>query len=143
MSPTHTRRRGRLYRYYVSQSILKGAEDAATGVLRRVSASEIEAAVIGQVRTLLSQPEIVVGAWLAAREELPGLTEDQARDALCQLDPLWEQLFPAEKARIVRLLVERVEIGPVGADIRLRIEGLTSLVRDLGDRGLDRSKVPA
>jgi hypothetical protein len=27
LSPTHTRRRGRLYRYYVSQSILKGTED--------------------------------------------------------------------------------------------------------------------
>ena len=31
----------------------------------------------------------------------------------------------------MRLLVERVEIGPEGADIRLRVEGLTSLVRDL------------
>ncbi len=37
----------------------------------------------------------------------------------------------AEQARIVRLLVERVEIGPGGADIRLRVEELASLVRDL------------
>ena len=54
------------------------------------------------------------------------------RDALCELDPLWDELFPAEQARIIRLLVRRVEIGPGGADIRLRIEGLASLVRDLG-----------
>jgi hypothetical protein len=47
------------------------------------------------------------------------------------LDPLWEQLFPAEQARIVRSLVERVVVGPVGADIRLRLDGLASLVRDL------------
>ena len=46
-------------------------------------------------------------------------------------DPLWDELFPAEQARIVRLLVERVEVGPAGADIRLRVAGLTSLVRDL------------
>jgi hypothetical protein len=32
----------------------------------------------------------------------------------------------------VRLLVERVEVGPAGADIRLRVAGLASLVRDLG-----------
>ena len=32
----------------------------------------------------------------------------------------------------MRLLVERVEVGPAGADIRLRVEGLASLVRDLG-----------
>ena len=54
------------------------------------------------------------------------------RDALNDLDPLWGELFPAEQARIVRLLVERVVVGPAGADIRLRVEGLASLVQDLG-----------
>ncbi len=48
-----------------------------------------------------------------------------------RLEPLWDELFPAEQARIVRLLVERVEVGPDGADIRLRVEGLASLMRDL------------
>jgi hypothetical protein len=28
--------------------------------------------------------------------------------------------------------VERVVVGPAGADMRLRVEGLASLVRDLG-----------
>jgi hypothetical protein len=46
------------------------------------------------------------------------------REALERLDPLWDELFPAEQARIVRLLVERVEVGPAGADIRLRVAGL-------------------
>jgi hypothetical protein len=31
----------------------------------------------------------------------------------------------------VRTLVERVDISATGADIRLRVAGLTSLVRDL------------
>jgi hypothetical protein len=44
---------------------------------------------------------------------------------------LWDELFPAEQARTIRLLVERVEIGPAGADIRLRLDGLASLVADL------------
>ena len=35
----------------------------------------------------------------------------------------------------MRALVERVEVGPAGADIRLRVEGLASLVRDLGAFG--------
>src|SRR5207253_4311017 len=105
-----------------------GAEE---GCVRRVSAAEIEAAVVDQVRALLRQPEIIVGTWAAARAELPDLTEEELRGALGNLDPLWDELFPAEQARIVRLLVERVEIGPEGADIRLRVEGLASLVRDL------------
>ena len=131
LSPTHTRRRGRLYCYYIAQRVLK-ADAADSGIVRRVSAAEIEAVVVDQVRALLRQPEIVVGTWLAARAEEPGLTEAETRDALERLDPLWDELFPAEQARIVRLLVERVDIGPGGADIRLRVHGLSSLVRDLG-----------
>ena len=46
-----------------------------------------------------------------------------------------DELFPVEQARIVRMLVERVEVGPAGADIRLRVEGLAGLVRDLGANG--------
>jgi DNA invertase Pin-like site-specific DNA recombinase len=133
LSPTHCRKNGRLYRYYVAQRVLKG--DGAVeddGIVRRVSAAAIEAAVVEQVRALLRQPEVVVGTWLAARAEAPDLTEAEVREALGRLDPLWDELFPAEQARIVRALVERVEVGPAGADIRLRVEGLAGLVRDLG-----------
>ena len=54
------------------------------------------------------------------------------QDALYRLDLLWENLFWAEQARIVRSLVERVVVGPAGADIRLRLDGLGGLVCDLG-----------
>jgi Recombinase/Resolvase, N terminal domain len=130
LSPTHTRRRGRLYRYYVSQSVLKGTVGDLP-LVRRVSAAEIEALVVDQVRALLRQPEIIVGTWRAARVDAPDITEAEVREALEQLEPLWNELFPAEQARIIRLLVERVEIGPNGAHIRLRVEGLTSLAHDL------------
>jgi hypothetical protein len=59
------------------------------------------------------------------------ITEAEVRDALQRLDPLWDELFPAEQARIVQLLVERVDISPDGADIRLRTGGLATLMADL------------
>jgi hypothetical protein len=111
--------------------VLKGDAAGDDSIVRRVSAAEIEAAVVDQVRALLRQPEIVVGTWRAARKEAPDLTEVETHNALHRLDPLWEQLFPAEQARIVRSLVERVVVGPAGADIRLRLDGLGGLVRDL------------
>jgi hypothetical protein len=134
MSPTHARgKRGRIYRYYVSQSVLKGS--AADGPeIARVPAGEIEAAVITQVRALVRQPEVIVGTWQAARTASPDLTEHAVKEALDQLDPLWEELFPVEQARIIHLLVDRVEIGASGATVRLRLEGLANLVRDLGAR---------
>lgn len=95
------------------QSGVAAADDS---ILRRVSAAEIEAAVVDQVRALLRQPDIVVGTWRAARRDAPELTEGETQDALHRLDPLWEQLFPAEQSRIVRSLVERVVLGPGGTD---------------------------
>jgi site-specific DNA recombinase len=128
-SPTHTRKGGRLYRYYVSQTVLKhGAGSCPIG---RVPAGEIEAAVIDQLRAVLRQPEIVAGTWKAARAKDFAISEVEVREALTRLDPLWDELFPAERARIVTLLVGRVEIGTEGLNVRLRMDGLTGLVREM------------
>ena len=52
-------------------------------------------------------------------------------EALHGLDPLWGQLFPAEQARILQLLVARVRVRLDGLEISLRVEGIGSLVEDL------------
>jgi site-specific DNA recombinase len=136
MTPTHTRRRGKLYRYYVSMDVIKQGVDACP--VRRVPAGEIEAAVIDQVRALIRTPEIVVRTWRAAKREDSAISENDVLEALQRLDPVWEELFPAEQARILQLLVERVDVSLDGIDIRLRTNGLTSLVADLRRRDLER-----
>ena len=90
-----------------------------------------EAAVIDQIRALLRSPEIVVATWRAARQEIKGLTEAEVREALERFDPVWDELFPAEHTRIFRLLVERVDVAADGIDIRLRVDGLANVFRDL------------
>jgi site-specific DNA recombinase len=129
MTPAHTRKGGKLYRYYVSTDVLK--RDAESCPVRRVPAAEIEGAVIDQLRGLLQAPEIIVQTWRAARQSMDDINEAEVREALNRLDPLWDELFPAEQARIVQLLVERVDVRTEGADIRLRTDGLTNLVADL------------
>ena len=133
-SPTHTRKGGKLYRYYVSQTVLK--HGAGTCPVGRVPAGQIESAVIDQLRAVFRQPEIVAGTWKAAKAKSGGISEADARAALQQLDRLWDELFPAEQARIVALLVERIDIGSEGLDIRLRVDGLHDLAREMltGDR---------
>jgi site-specific DNA recombinase len=129
MSPTHARKGGRLYRYYVAAGLLKG--DISAGVVRRVPAAEIEAAVVDQLRGLLRAPEIIIATWRAARLQDDGITEAEVREALLNLDPVWDELFPAEQARILQLLVERVDVHPDGLDLKLRVDGLQTLVTDL------------
>jgi site-specific DNA recombinase len=138
MSPTHTRKGQRLYRYYVSQTLIRGGKQTEKGdvgkgrdLIRRVSAAEIERAVIDQLRVLLQSPEVLVATWRAARKSMPKLAEAEVRDALLRFDPLWDELFPVEQERIVRLLVCRVDIREDRLDIQLRIDGLRSLMQDL------------
>jgi site-specific DNA recombinase len=44
-------------------------------------------------------------------------------------------LFPAEQARIVQLLVERVEVQEDALEVRIRTDGLVSLVGELRQQG--------
>ena len=141
MSPTHTMRRGKQYTYYVSQAVLKGMKEECP--IRRIPAGEIESLVVDQVRALLRQPEVVVGTWRAARADAGDLTEGEVRAALERLDPLWDELFPAEQARIVQSLVERVDVGLDGAEVTLRTAGLAGLARDLGGTGAEARRAAA
>jgi site-specific DNA recombinase len=133
MSPTHTRKAGRLYRYYISQSVMK--QGANTCPVRQIPAAEIERIVIEQIRSLLQTPEVMIQTWRATRKADKDITESDVRGALLEFEPIWNELFPAEQARIVETLVERVDLQPNGIDLRLRIEGLTSLCSELRTSG--------
>ena len=137
MSPTHTRKGGKLYRYYISQKVLKNMADANPA--SRVPAAEIERIVTDQVRNLLCSPEAIVATWKAARTTIKGITEREVREALMTFEPLWTELFPLEQARIIQLLVERVQVNADSVDVTLKVEGFTALVAELredaeGDR---------
>jgi hypothetical protein len=48
-----------------------------------------------------------------------------------QLEPPSDELFPAEQARVVQLLVERVDVRLLGVEVRLRQNGLAGLVHEV------------
>lgn len=61
------------------------------------------------------------------------ITEDDVAQSLKKLDPIWNELFPTEQRRIVQLLVDGVTISTEGLDVRIRTDGLHSLVTELMD----------
>jgi site-specific DNA recombinase len=200
MGITFTRRRGKMYRYYLCVHASKNGYDACP--VRSVAAGEIEQAVMDQLRHVFRTPELIAKTYREAKEreaqevdrlrheheELEGrlrgfnsrmerllaadsgdngsladelrrtgteidevkerlhgtgaalrdlkarsVTESEVRGALGQLDPVWEELFPAEQARIVQLLVNQVTVREDGLEVRLRCDGLGSLVEELAD----------
>ena len=87
-------------------------------------AGEIETAVIDQLRGLLRAPEIVVRTWRAVRQLGEDISEAEVREALERLDPLWNELFPAEQANI----------STVGADIDSVDEQLDDARNQISDQ---------
>jgi len=128
MTPTHTRKKGRLYRYYIAGKLLDG--DGAASLVSRVPAAAVEAALVERLRRLLRAPEIVARTWAAVNTEA-GLAERDVCRALADFEPLWDELFPAEQTRIIRLLVERVTLASAGMHVRLRAHGLQALIEEL------------
>lgn len=61
------------------------------------------------------------------------VSEREVADALRKLDPIWDELYPVEQTRIIQLLVEQVTVNTDGMRIRIRSNGLHSLVSELKD----------
>jgi len=202
MGASHTKRRGRRYRYYVCNHAEKNGYDACP--VKSVAAGQAEGIVKDRIRVILRSPDLVARTFRevqaqaeSQREDLAGQkerlearlaelkraigrlarsgkdglvaelgklneeygqtqtrleeightlealgasgpTEDEVREALQKLDPLWDELFPAERERIVKLLVQEVVVGRDSLLICLRLHGLNSLVAELAGAGADQ-----
>ena len=58
-------------------------------------------------------------------------TEREVTVLLADFATVWTELLPVEQARIVQLLVGRVDVQKDALEVRIRTEGLASLVGDL------------
>jgi DNA invertase Pin-like site-specific DNA recombinase len=130
MSPWHTtKKNGRRYRYYVSQRDQK--EHAGASGLPRLPAAELESAVLEQLRAILRSTDLLADVLPRAIKLDPTLDEAKVTVAMTRIDAVWDQLFPAEQIRIVKLLVEKVIVSPNDLEVRLRANGIESLVLEL------------
>ena len=66
------------------------------------------------------------------------MDEAKVTVAMTRLDTIWDQLFPAEQTRIVKLLVEKVIVSPNDLEVRLRANGIERLVLELKPAGADQ-----
>ena len=135
MSPFQTaKQNGRRYRYYVPQRDIK--EHAGASGLPRMPAAELESAVLEQLRGHLRSPDVVRDVLPQAHKYDPTLDEAIVTVAMKRLDDVWDQLFPAEQMRIVRLLVRQVNVSPNNMSMDLHPTGIQRLVLELHHKKL-------
>ncbi|WP_291206972.1 recombinase family protein [Hyphomonas sp.] len=131
MTPTSTKKGPRRYRYYVSMDVIRNRESGETTAPTRLAAGMAEDAVVAEVRRVLQTPEIISHVAAALREDRGKAAEADAIEALRDFHALWGQLFPAEQARIIQLLVRRVTVTTTGLEVDLRKEGIAGIIRDM------------
>lgn len=138
MLPSHTtKKNGRRYRYYVpyleKRQSAGATLDASKQNIGALPAGEIEAAVLAQVHQVLQQPEMIAAVWQAgmSMRDRAELDEPTVFVAMRQMSTVWSQLFPKEQHRILRLLIDRVQLHEDGLDIIWRDDSWQRFCREL------------
>ncbi len=105
----------RRWRYLVCARALKHGAKACPG--SRVAAGEFEQFVYERIRAI-GRDRAVLKATLAA---CPSKTDpDALRAALRELDGIWGALFPAERARVLALLIEQITFTASTGDVQIQ-----------------------
>jgi site-specific DNA recombinase len=104
----------RRWSYLACRRALKNGADACPG--SRVAAGEFEQFIIDRIRAA-GRDRAVFNATLAA---CPSKTDpEELRAALREFDDIWSALFPAERARVVALLIEEIRFHAVTGDVQI------------------------
>jgi site-specific DNA recombinase len=131
MTPTSTKKGAKLYRYYVSMDIIRNRETGEETAPMRLAAGMVEDAVVTEVRRILQTPEVVTQVIAALKMENGAISEADIIGALHEFTALRAQLFPAEQARIIQLLIRRVTVTADSLEVDIRREGIAGVIREM------------
>lgn len=106
-------------------------------------AAELESAVLNQLRSLMRAPDILRGVVAKAIAFDSSIDEAKVTVAMLKLDQIWDQLFPPEQTRIIKLMVEKVIVSPNDIELRLRANGIERLVLELRQPAVEGMGVAA
>ncbi|NBP39952.1 MAG: recombinase family protein [Betaproteobacteria bacterium] len=129
--------KGRRYAYYIPQREI--ASGAGKSGLPRLAANKIHAAVWDHLRTCLRDPEPWFKGLPSALTEHPTFSIPLIAERLRRLEAVIGWLFPMYKTRLLRQLIEKVTVDKHSFVIRVSLQGVFDLMREL----LDESYIKA
>jgi len=131
-TPTHANKNGRRYRYYTSQAVIKkiGTSNAPA----RIPAHDLEKAVVDRMLEWLQTPTQLLAAFRDETTEAPpeGILAQIITQAAATAQS-WRERIPADRARFLKTVVDRVVIQQTHVEIRLRVPELLKEILG-GDR---------
>ncbi len=125
MTPTHANRKGKRYRHYVSQSLIKRGRFRASDAACRIPAADLEAIVQQCICTKLSDKSAILDASGSSNiAECKNLIE-QATD----LARHWLTLPASDRRAMLHARVDRIDVRRQTLDIAVRPSMIVDVVR--------------
>ena len=118
MSPSHANKKGKRYRYYVSQALTQHRKDA--GSVTRIPAHDIERLVTEQVEQVLLNPESSIQSC--------EIDEDQIPPAARDLKANWPTMDLNRRSEVIRAMVRRVTVLPREVEITISRSAVTAVL---------------
>ena len=135
MLPTATKKKtGKRYRYYLPYSDKKLGR--GTNPFGIVPAGQIEALVLEQVKSALQAPEMIQAVWDEVQKLDAAASEPFVVLAMRNLSAVWNEMFPDERCRLVRLLIAKVQLREEGIDIEWHPTGWSALMAELAPNSI-------
>jgi len=121
MSPTHTKKHNRRYRYYINQAVLQYREKDAGSVLR-IPANTIEGVVIKRLKQLWQTPNEL----LNTLEDFELIITQQSTiiKQAKSLAQAWDDNTPQEHINIIRVCIKSIQIARDAVELTLSKTGL-------------------
>ena len=130
MLPTATKKKsGKRYRYYLPYSNKKLGR--GTNPFGIVPADQIEALVLEQVKSALQALEMIQAVWDDVQKLDATVSDPTVVLAMRNLSVVWNEMFPEERCRLVRLLITHIQLKDEGIDIEWHPAGWSALMAEL------------
>lgn len=120
MTPTHSNKRGRRYRYYISSSLLDRTKAGSNTM--RVPACEVESLVVDRLRAILASPREVAGS--LAPLDLNARELDAALMRAGAISENWLSIAPEELSTLTRSVVTRTVLSPDRIEVTIGVKQL-------------------
>ena len=125
-TPSHATKKGRRYRYYVSQAVIKNVRNNHRSPVR-IPAPEIEELVISQLSLLLQSPQRLLDALVGA-EASPAEVH-----AVTETSRVWDTATPDKIWDLLRSAAKRIVVHSDSIEIQLNKSTLRQTVLDISE----------
>ncbi len=132
MTPSVSQKKkiGKYYRYYVSTRAIK--EGYAAAPVKPLNAQEIEGIVIAQARKMIAEPEVAAKVHRILKENgKVKMTLQEVKWILTRFNSMWDELFPVEQNRLLRMLILRITVSPDNVEITYQRSGIATVCQEM------------